>query len=250
MASKEATVYIVDQGSSTGECHNGRVESDLDYGMRYIWDKLAETMIANRTTAGVGVIGFRTDDTENELAADDPDAYSNISVMKPLGPMDMSHLKALQNNIKPSDSDAGDAVSAIVVGIQLIEKFTTLKTGKLGKFARKIIMLTDGQGALEDDDIAPIAAKINELDIQLIVVWVIHNLKVFVSAKLTQVVLILMILNSDSLRRTSPLSRFVLRPIRIFYVAHTVPGKKRETSQGLDREVFQWGIWDHRSSYR
>lgn len=170
MASKEATVYIVDQGSSSGECNNGRVETDLDYGMRYIWDKIAETMTANRTTAGVGVIGFRTDDTENELAETDPEAYANISVLKPLGPMDMSSLKDLQNKIKPSETEQGDAVSAIVVGIQLIEKFTTLKTGKPGKFARKIVVVTDGQGPLEDDDIDPIAARINELEIELVIV--------------------------------------------------------------------------------
>jgi ATP-dependent DNA helicase 2 subunit 2 len=170
MASKEATVYIVDQGASTGECHNGRVESDLEYGMRYIWDKIAETMISNRTTAGVGVIGFRTDDTENDLAESDPDAYSNISVLKPLGPMTMSDLKDLQHRVKPSDTYAGDAVSAVVVGIQLIERFTTLKSGKPGKFTRKIVLLTDGQGPLEDDDIGPIAARMNELDIELVIV--------------------------------------------------------------------------------
>jgi ATP-dependent DNA helicase 2 subunit 2 len=203
MATKEATVYIVDQGCSTEECHNGRVESDLDYGMRYIWDKIAETMTANRVTAGVGVIGFRTDDTENELAETDPDAYANISVLKPLGAMEMSHLKDLQQRIKPSDTDDGDAVSAIVVGIQLIEKFTTLKTGKPGKFTRKIIVLTDGQGPLEDDDIDPIAAKINELDIELVVVWVlpINDLQSWTSAKYALVVLILTTLNSGSLRK-------------------------------------------------
>lgn len=203
MANKEATVYIVDQGSSTGECHNGRVESDLDYGMRYIWDKIAETMTANRTTAGVGVIGFRTDDTENELSETDPDAYSNISVLKPLGAMEMSHLKDLQARIQPSHTDNGDAVSAIVVGIQLIEKFTTLKTGKPGKFTRKIIVLTDGQGSLEDDDIDPIAKKINELDIDLVVVWVlpINGLQCLNIAKCTLVVLILTILNLGSLRK-------------------------------------------------
>lgn len=29
MADKQATVYVVDLGASTGECHNGRVESDV-----------------------------------------------------------------------------------------------------------------------------------------------------------------------------------------------------------------------------
>jgi ATP-dependent DNA helicase 2 subunit 2 len=170
MASKEATVYIVDQGASTGECHNGRVESDLDYGMRYIWDKIAETMMANRVTAGVGVIGLRTDETENELAETDAEAYSNICVQKPLGPMEMAHLRDLQKRIKTSSTDHGDAISAIVVAIQLIEKFTTLKSGKPGKYARKIVLLTDGQGTIEDDDIEPIVERINELGIGLVVV--------------------------------------------------------------------------------
>jgi ATP-dependent DNA helicase 2 subunit 2 len=211
MSGKEATIYIVDQGASTGECHNGRVESDLDYGMRYIWDKIAGTMISNRTTAGVGVIGFRTDETENELAESDPEAYSNISVMKPLGPMEMPHLKDLQHRIKPSDTDNGDAVSAIVVGIQLIEKFTTLKTGKPGKYARKIVLLTDGQGPLEDDDIDPIAARINELDIELVVVYVlpIERLKLQLRTKLAQVALTLMTRNLDLSRTTNQSSRFV-----------------------------------------
>lgn len=211
MSGKEATIYIVDQGASTGECHNGRVESDLDYGMRYIWDKIAETMISNRTTAGVGVIGFRTGKTENELAESDPEAYSNISVMKPLGPMEMPHLKDLQHRITSSDTDNGDAVSAIVVGIQLIEKFTTLKTGKPGKYARKIVLLSDGHGPLEDDDIDPIAARINELDIELVVVYVlpIERLKLQLRTKLAQGVLTLMTRNLDLSRTTNQTSRFV-----------------------------------------
>lgn len=173
MAGKEATVYIVDQGSSTGKCHNGRVETDLDYGMRYVWDKIAETMSANRTTLEIGVVGFRTDDTNNELAPGDPEAYSHISVMKPLGAMQTSHLKDLQTRIKASNSDHGDAISAIVVAIQLIKERTTLKTGLPAKVIRKVVLLTDGQGAPYDDEIDPIAVKMNEENIELIVVYVL-----------------------------------------------------------------------------
>ena len=75
---KQATMYVVDLGSTMGECHNGRTESDLDYGMRYIWDKIAITMAANLKGGNLGVIGFRTDETNNPL--DDDEDYQNISV--------------------------------------------------------------------------------------------------------------------------------------------------------------------------
>lgn len=168
MAGKSATIYLVDLGASTGECKNGRTESDLDYGMRYVWGKIADNMLANKVSASIGVIGFRTDETNNTLAADD-DAYLNISELKPLGPMQMSGLTDLQKKIVPNESEVGDAVSALVVAIDLIDKFTMLKSGKPGKYERKIVLLTDGEGNIDDDDIGPIAEKINEVDIELLV---------------------------------------------------------------------------------
>jgi ATP-dependent DNA helicase 2 subunit 2 len=166
MAGKEATIFIVDLGASTGDCHNGRVESDLEYGMRYVWDKITGIMLNNKS---IGVIGFRTDKTKNVLARDD-DSYRNISILKELGPMEMSHLRDLQTKIQPNETDEADAVSAIVVAIKVMEDFTMLKTGKPGKFKRKIVLLTDGEGAIEDADIDPIAQKINESEIELAIV--------------------------------------------------------------------------------
>lgn len=77
MAEKEATVYIVDVGRSMGEKHNGREESDLDWAMRYVWDKIATTVepstasfwtgdlqekvATGRKTANLGVLGLGTD---------------------------------------------------------------------------------------------------------------------------------------------------------------------------------------------
>lgn len=84
MADKEATVYIVDVGRSMGECHNGREESDLDWGMKYIWDKIATTVGTGRKTLLGGVIGCRSDETNNDLAADD-ESYEHISILAPLG---------------------------------------------------------------------------------------------------------------------------------------------------------------------
>jgi ATP-dependent DNA helicase 2 subunit 2 len=44
MADKEATVYIVDVGRSTATTRHGRSESDLDYAMQYVWDRITNTV--------------------------------------------------------------------------------------------------------------------------------------------------------------------------------------------------------------
>lgn len=81
MADKEATVYIVDVGKSMGEKRNGRTESDLDWAMRYVWDRITSTVrdlerqciydqqfqkiATERKTACLGVVGLRTDGKMN-----------------------------------------------------------------------------------------------------------------------------------------------------------------------------------------
>lgn len=61
MADKEATLFVVDVGKSMGTRRNGRDETDLDWGMRYVWDRITATVATGRKTACVGVIAFRSD---------------------------------------------------------------------------------------------------------------------------------------------------------------------------------------------
>lgn len=79
MADKEATVYIIDVGKSMGECRNGRSISDLDWVMKYVWDRITTTVqsirdgterdmklmmaqvATGRKTSTIGVVGLRTD---------------------------------------------------------------------------------------------------------------------------------------------------------------------------------------------
>lgn len=44
MAGKEATVYIVDVGASMGEKRGGREQSDLEWALEYVWDKITTTV--------------------------------------------------------------------------------------------------------------------------------------------------------------------------------------------------------------
>ena len=162
MAEKEATVFILDLGSTMAQTHSGRSESDLDWGMQYVWDKITDIVAASRKTLCVGVVGLRTDETSNKLDADD--GYENISVLQELGPMSMSSLRNLQATIKPSSTSTGDAVSAIVVAVEMMDSFT-----KKLKWNRKIVLVTDGLGPVDADDIGHISKKMNDSNIQLTV---------------------------------------------------------------------------------
>jgi hypothetical protein len=44
MAGKEATVYILDLGKSMGEKRYERDQTDLDWAMEYVWDKITTTV--------------------------------------------------------------------------------------------------------------------------------------------------------------------------------------------------------------
>jgi ATP-dependent DNA helicase 2 subunit 2 len=160
-------VYVIDLGASTAECHSGRVESDLNYGMRYIYDKIGTAMATGKVSLGIGIVACRTDGTNNPLQ-EAGEEYQNITVLKPLGPMKLSELHEVRQKMVPNKTEIGDVVSAVVLAIDMIDKFTVLKTGKPGKYSRKIVLLTDGQGEI-DDDIESIADKINESDIELVV---------------------------------------------------------------------------------
>ncbi|PNY23283.1 ATP-dependent DNA helicase II subunit 2 [Tolypocladium capitatum] len=165
MAEKESTVFILDLGASMAQTNSGRKESDLDWSMRYVWDKITDIVAANRKTLCVGIVGLRTDETSNKLQEDD--GYENISVLQELGQMTMSSLRSLQSSIKPSKTLSGDAISAIVVAVDMIDTFT-----KKLKWTRKIVLITDGQGELDDDDLGDIAKKMNDSNIQLTVLGV------------------------------------------------------------------------------
>ncbi|KAK4224152.1 ATP-dependent DNA helicase [Podospora fimiseda] len=169
MADKEATVYVVDLGASMGDCHNGRDESDLDFGMRYVWDKISTTVAASRKTWTLGFVGLNTDETNNTQDEEGLEGYHNISTLQEIGPMTMTELRELHPKVKPCEAYSGDALSAIVVAITMIEEFT-----KKLKFKRRIILVTNGESPIddEDDSITDVAEKLNEHNIELVIIGV------------------------------------------------------------------------------
>lgn len=167
MADKEATIYVVDMGRSMGDKRNGRKQSDLDWAMTYVWEKITTTVATERKTATLGVVGLRTEDTSNELSEEE--SFEHIAVLQEMGQLLLPGLKHLQERIRVSETDEGDAISAIVIAIQMITKFT-----KNLKYKRKIVLVTDGRGSLDADPegIAEIAKKIKADDMELVILGV------------------------------------------------------------------------------
>ncbi|RAH64097.1 ATP-dependent DNA helicase 2 subunit KU80 [Aspergillus aculeatinus CBS 121060] len=162
MADKEATVYIVDLGRSMGKRYHDREVTDLEWAMQYVCDRITGTVATGRKTAGIGVIGLRTDDTSNDLE-DDAD-FANISVFSGIKQFLMPDIRELGEKIVPSQTNKGDAISAIVLAIQMI----IIHCKKL-KYKRRIVLVTDGKGPMNTDSLSEITKKIKEDNIELII---------------------------------------------------------------------------------
>ena len=165
MAEKEVTVFIVDVGQSMAERRHGRSQTDLDWALTYVWDRITSTMALGRLTTFQAVVGLKTDDTSNELS-DDP-SFHRISVFQDLEQILIGQVNTLRDRLVPSNTDQGDAISAIVVAIQMIAQ----KCKRL-KYIRRIILVTNGRGELDPDQVSEISAKIKEEGIELFVLGV------------------------------------------------------------------------------
>lgn len=165
MASKEATVYIVDVGSSMGETSSGRQETNLDFALQYVWDKITTTVATGRKTAMAGVVALRSDDTKNELEGDE--AYQHISILQEISQIQMAELRRLRDELVISETNAGDAVSALIIAIQMI-----VRQCKQLKYIRRIVLVTDAKMHMETADLSQIAKKINDDSIELVVLGV------------------------------------------------------------------------------
>lgn len=166
MADKEATVYIVDLGRSMGEKNHGRDETDLEYAMRYVWDKITTTVATERKTAMTGVVGFRTDETDSPLG--DSEGYDHLSVLQPISQILLPDLNRLRDVLRPGATEfEGDAISAIILAIQMI-----IQQCKKLKYIRKIVLVTNGRGPMDTSMSDEIVKKVQADGINLVILGV------------------------------------------------------------------------------
>ena len=160
-------MYIVDCGATMSSQDHGRPKSNLDWALEYVWDKITSTVALGRKTTIAGVIGLRTDGSSNRLyTADEPD-YAHITEFQDLLQIQMPQLRKLQQDLLVAKTRKGDAISALVVAIQMIGD-----TCRKLQYARKIVLVTDARGVMQADDLSSITAKIKDDGIELIILGV------------------------------------------------------------------------------
>ncbi|KAF2738856.1 ATP-dependent DNA helicase-like protein II [Polyplosphaeria fusca] len=162
MAGKEATVFVLDLARSMGETRHARSQSNLDWALEYVWDKITTTVATGRKTASIGVIGFRTNDTELADLIPEVEGYGHIQVLSPLKQILLSDIRSLQPQLRPSSTNSGDLLSALAVAITMLDKGTLGVRGNKLKYDRRIIIITDGTGRMDTKDLDDIVKKFNQ----------------------------------------------------------------------------------------
>ena len=109
--------------------------------------------------------GLRTDGTDNDL--DSEEDYQHITIFQGLGPDTYASSAKAKDELVVSNSVAGDAISALVIAIQMIA--TTCK--KL-QYDRKIVLVTDARAPMQADDLSEIISKMKGDNIKLVVLGV------------------------------------------------------------------------------
>ncbi|KAL2889122.1 ATP-dependent DNA helicase 2 subunit 2 [Ceratocystis lukuohia] len=165
MAEKEALVFVIDLGQTMAAHESGRDESNFDWGMRYVWDKISHIASMNRKTLNVGILGFRTEETNNIM--EDDASYHHIKVIQPLGPCMMSDLQKFRQAMKPSQEFMGDAISALILATSMINEFT-----KKLKYIRHIILVTDGRAPMDDSDLPALTQQMRDCGIKLTILGI------------------------------------------------------------------------------
>lgn len=96
------------------------------------------------------------------------------------------------------------AISALVIAIQIITKHC-----KKLKYKRKIVLVTDGRGSMDADDISQITEKIKSDEIELVVMYAaIRELeRMRIDGLVAELILTTLIM--DSRRKTRILKRYL-----------------------------------------
>lgn len=156
---------MVDVARSMSKKHGGRDQIDLDWALQYLWDKISNVVFTGRKTIQVGVIGLGTDGTSHDMM--DDDSYRNISVLQPIAQILMPELQHLPTVLIPSKTDDRDVLSAIIIAVDMM-----MKHCKKLKFKKKIVVITNATGHIDDDDIESTANQFKNNDIELLVLGI------------------------------------------------------------------------------
>ncbi|KAF9911035.1 ATP-dependent DNA helicase II subunit 2 [Linnemannia zychae] len=166
MASKEATIYILDVGPSLKTKREGSDVSRLEETKRVLLKLLANKVHMNRKTVYVSVILVGSDVTNNDLATSDDDGaeYQHVDVLQPLGVATLDLMKGVQNDVELGET-AGDCMDGLIVALDMMTKFC-----KKLKYEKKVFILTDSYSEMNTDGSEQITTALHDDNVQLNVI--------------------------------------------------------------------------------
>ncbi|KAF8944812.1 ATP-dependent DNA helicase II subunit 2 [Haplosporangium gracile] len=166
MASKEATIYILDVGPSLKTKREGSDVSRFEETKKVLLKLLANKVHMNRKTVYVSVILVGSDVTNNDLATkdDDGEEYQHVDILQPLGVATLELMKGVQNDVELGEH-AADCMDALIVALDMITKFC-----KKLKYEKKIYILTDSYSEMNTDGSEQITTALHDDNVQLNVI--------------------------------------------------------------------------------
>ncbi|KAJ3009384.1 X-ray repair cross-complementing protein 5 [Thoreauomyces humboldtii] len=162
MAQKAATLFILDVSPSMRARKDADGLTYQEHAQKIIYKMLHSKVIVKRKTDTVALLLVGSTETSNILAEDDQ--YQHIQAYQFSNDEDILFKAADLNLMKYIDagiedgSGGGDMMDALIVGIHMIEVFTTGKTGPL-KYDRKIYVLTDAANPMVTEDYETVVAN-------------------------------------------------------------------------------------------
>ncbi|ELU08335.1 hypothetical protein CAPTEDRAFT_163248 [Capitella teleta] len=162
-ANKEAIAIVLDVGPGMNQAPPG-CTTPIEESITAI-QMILQRKLFSESKDEVALILLGTPNTANELADDDGN-YANITLAKPIGPVDWQLLQYVQNDIHPSSFSA-DFISAVVVAMDHIVKGTS---GKKGFASKRIILFSNLCGEFGDDHLDNIVGSLKGQDIEFDVI--------------------------------------------------------------------------------
>ncbi|KAG0206088.1 ATP-dependent DNA helicase II subunit 2 [Mortierella sp. GBA30] len=166
MASKEATIYILDVGATHKTKREGVNVSRHEELKQILLALLANKVHMNRKTVYVSVVLVGSNNTNNDLATLDENGadYQNVDVLQPLGMATLDLMKGVQDDVEIGDA-MGDCMDGLIVSLDMMTKFCR----KL-KYQKKIYILTDASATINTEGLEHITPTLKDDGIELSVI--------------------------------------------------------------------------------
>ncbi|KAF9116447.1 ATP-dependent DNA helicase II subunit 2 [Mortierella sp. AM989] len=166
MASKEATIYILDVGPTMKTKREGSQVSRHEETKKVLLKLLANKVHMSRKTVYVSVILVGSDITNNDLASVDENGadYQFVDVLQPLGVATVDLMKGVQDDVKLGET-MGDCMDGLIVALDMMTKFC-----KKLKYEKKIYILTDACAEINTEGLDQITSTLNDDSVQLNVI--------------------------------------------------------------------------------